>query len=206
MILNFVELSKNLLFTNKALSKFYANAIEISQSVGFASTCTIIYQSTSFFKNEELILTPKLLLDYGLVHHLICSDPNQVTNFGRKMALGFVQGFKSNKKFTDVIIISKAPKWVSLSVGSLLPAQHNVYFHYQNRRPTLLSCPLEFTDICVEPLINKIRHWRARIISKDLKHIQRTWVISLLQILFTRFSIVRELIIYQPSSLLRILS
>ena len=122
------------------------------------------------------------------------------------MALGFVQGFKSNKKFTDVIIISKAPKWVSLSVGSLLPAQHNVYFHYQNRRPTLLSCPLEFTDICVEPLINKIRHWRARIISKDLKHIQRTWVISLLQILFTRFSVVRELIIYQPSLLLRILS
>ena len=157
-----------------------------------------------FFKNEELILTLKLLLDYGLVHQIIYSNPNQVTNFGRKMALWFVQGFKSNKKFTDVLIISKAPEWVS--VGSLLPTQHNVYFHYQNRRPTLLSCPLEFTDICVEPLINKIRHWRARIISKDLKHIQRTWVISLLQILFTRFSVVRELIIYQPSMLLRMLS
>ena len=83
------------------------------------------------------------------------------------MALGFVQGLKSNQKFTDAIIISKAPEWVS--VGSLLSAQHNVYFHYQNRRPTLLSYPLEFANICVEPLINHIRHWRVRIINKDFE-------------------------------------
>ena len=83
------------------------------------------------------------------------------------MALGLIQGFKMNKKFVDAIIISKAPEWVS--DGSLLPTQHNISFHYQNRRPTLLSCPLEFVDICVEPLINQIKHWRARIISKDFE-------------------------------------
>ena len=39
-----------------------------------------------------------------------------------------------------------------------------------------------------------------------LKHIQRTWVISLLQIIFTKFSTVRELIIYQPSLQLKMSS
>ena len=119
------------------------------------------------FKNEELILTPELLLDYGLVHQIICSDPSKASKFGRKIALGLTQGFKMNKKFVDAIIISKAPEWVSN--GSLIPAQHIVSFHYQNRRPTRLFCPLQFFDICVEPLINQIKHWRARIISRDFE-------------------------------------
>ena len=59
-------------------------------------------------------------MDYGLVHQIICSDPSQASKFGRKMVLGPAQGFKINKKFADIIIISKAPKWVSN--GSLLPA------------------------------------------------------------------------------------
>ena len=72
-----------------------------------------------------------------------------------------------NKKFVDTIIIDKAPEWVS--DGSFLPIQHNISFYYQNRRPTLLSCPLEHSDICVEPLINQIRYWRARIINRDFE-------------------------------------
>ena len=119
------------------------------------------------FKNEELILTPKKLLDYGLVHQISCSDPCQASNFGRKIALGLTQGFKMNKKFVDAIIINKATEWVS--IGSLIPAQHIVSFHYQNKRPTWLSYPLQFSDICVEPIINQIKHWRARIISKDFE-------------------------------------
>ena len=119
------------------------------------------------FKNKELILTLELLLDYALIHQINCSKPNQAVNFGRKIALGLVQGFKMNKKFVDAIIISKAPEWVS--DGSLLPTQHNISFHYQNRRPTLLSYPLEFIDICDEPLINQIKHWRARIINRDFE-------------------------------------
>ena len=118
------------------------------------------YQSINlFFKNEELILTPELLLDYGLVHQLVCSDPSQTNNFGRKVALGLIQGFKMNKKFVDAIIISKTPKWIS--DDSLLPAQHYISFYYHNRRPTLLSCPLEQPDICAESLINQIKHWKA---------------------------------------------
>ena len=39
-----------------------------------------------------------------------------------------------------------------------------------------------------------------------LKHIQRTWVISLLQIIFTKFSTARELILYQPSLQLKMSS
>ena len=119
------------------------------------------------FKNEELILTPKLLLDYGLVHQIICPDPSQASKFGRKIALGLTHGFKMNKKFVDAIIISKTPEWISN--GNLLPAQYIVSLHYQNRRPTLLSCPLQFIDICVEPLTNQIKHWRARIISRDFE-------------------------------------
>ncbi|KAL6333631.1 hypothetical protein AAG906_028816 [Vitis piasezkii] len=87
------------------------------------------------FKGEVLILTPELLLDYGLVYQLICSDPNQASNFGRKVNLSLTQGFKLNKKFADAIFISKAPEWISR--GNILPAQHYVNLYYQNRRPTL---------------------------------------------------------------------
>ena len=119
------------------------------------------------FKDEDLLLTPEKLLDYGLVHQIICSDPNQVSQFGRKIALGLTQGFKMNKKFADAIIISKAPEWVSS--GKLIPAQHIVSLHYQNRRPTRLSYPLLFSDICAEPFIKQIKHWRARTICRDFE-------------------------------------
>ena len=104
-------------------------------------------------------------MDYGLVHQLVCSDHCQANNFGRKIALGMIQGFKMNKKFVDAIIISEAPKWISN--GSLLPAQHYISFYYHNRRPNLLFCPLEQPDICAKPLINHIKNWRVRIINKD---------------------------------------
>ena len=126
------------------------------------------YQPISLaFKNEVLTLTPELLLDYGLVHQRVCSDPSQASNFERKINLGLIQGFKMNKKFADTIIINKALEWISNS--SLLLAQHYVPLHYQNMRPTLLSCPLEQPNICVEPLINQIKHWKARIISRDFE-------------------------------------
>ncbi|KAL6327887.1 hypothetical protein AAG906_027285 [Vitis piasezkii] len=119
------------------------------------------------FKGEVLILTPKMLLDYGLVYQLVCSDPSQASNFGRKVNLSLTQGFKLNKKFADAIFISKAPEWISR--GNILPAQHYVNLHYQNRRPTLLSSPLVQTDICAEPIIKQIKHWRARVISRDFE-------------------------------------
>ena len=119
------------------------------------------------FKGEDLILTLELFLDYGLVHQLVCSDLSQTVNFGRKLALGLLQGFKMNKKFADTIIISKAPEWISY--GGLLLAQHNISLHFQNKRLTLLSCILEHSDICVKPLINQIKFWRARIISWDFE-------------------------------------
>ena len=72
-----------------------------------------------------------------------------------------------NKKFSDTIIISKASEWIS--DGDLLPAQHNISLHFQNRRSTLLSCVLKHSDICAKPLINQIKFWRARIISRDFK-------------------------------------
>ena len=105
-----------------------------------------------------------MLLDYGLVYQLICSDPSQASNFGRKVNLSLTQGFKLNKKFVDAIFISKAPEWISK--GNILPAQH---YDYQNRRPTLLSSPLVQTDICAEPIIKQIKHWRARVISRDFE-------------------------------------
>ncbi|RVW73470.1 hypothetical protein CK203_057926 [Vitis vinifera] len=123
------------------------------------------------FKGEDLLLTPEKLLDHGLVHQIICSDSNQVSQFGRKIALGLTQGFKMNKKFANAIIISKAPEWVSN--GKLIPAQHIVSLHYQNRRPTQLSYPLLFSDICGEPIIKQIKHWRARIICKDFEAFPR---------------------------------
>ena len=48
---------------------------------------------------------------------------------------------------------------------------------------------------------------RQKMLSvKRIKHIQRTWVISLLQILFTKFPTVKELIIYQLSLQLKMSS
>ena len=123
------------------------------------------------FKGEELLLTLEKLLGHGLVHQIICSDPSQVSQFGIKIALGLTQGFKMNKKFADAIIISKAPEWVSS--GKLVPAQHIVSLYYQNRRPTQLSYPLLFSNICAEPITKQIKHWRARIISRDFEAFPR---------------------------------
>ena len=78
---------------------------------------------------------------------------------------------KMNKKFADAIIISKAPEWGSSS--KLVPAQHIVSLHYQNRRPTQLSYPLLFSDICAEPIIKQIKQLRARIISRDFEAFPR---------------------------------
>ena len=121
-------MSKNPFFTSKALSKYLAISIGTLQSVGFVIDLEYYLPIILSFKNKDLILTPDLLLDYGLVHQLVFSYPNQVNNFGRKVALGLIQGFKMNKKYADAIIISKAPVWVSN--GSLLPAQHNISLHY----------------------------------------------------------------------------
>ena len=76
-----------------------------------------------------------------------------------------------NKKFADAIIISKAPEWVSSD--KLILAQHIVSLHYQNRRPTQLSYPLLFFDIYAEPIIKQIKHWKARIISRDFEAFPR---------------------------------
>ena len=78
---------------------------------------------------------------------------------------------KINKNFAEAIIISKAPEWVPN--GKLIPTQHIVSLHYQNRRPTQLSYPLLFSDICGEPIIKQIKHWRARIICKDFEAFPR---------------------------------
>ena len=44
------------------------------------------------------------------------------------------------------------------------------------------------------------------LLTETLKHFQRTWVISLLHIPFIKFFAVRELILYQPSQLLKMSS
>ena len=119
------------------------------------------------FKGGVITLTPEKLLEYGLVYQLICSDPSQASNFGRKINLSLTQGFKLNKKFADAIFFSKAPEWISN--GNVLPAQHYVNLHYQNRKPTLLFNPLLKNEICAEPIIKQIKHWRARVISRDFE-------------------------------------
>ncbi|KAL6316353.1 hypothetical protein AAG906_017990 [Vitis piasezkii] len=105
------------------------------------------------FNREVLTLTPEKLLEYGLVYQLICSDPSQVSNFGRKINLSLTQGFNS--------------EWISN--GKVLPAQHYVNIHYQNRKPTLLFTPLLQNEICAEPILKQIKHWRARVISRDFE-------------------------------------
>ena len=106
-----------------------------------------------------------------------------------------------NKKFVDTIIINKALEWVS--DGCLLPAQHNISLHYQNRRPTLLSIFLNIW-IFVLNLLLTISNSRGLGLSVEtLRRILRIWVISSLQISFIRFSAARKLIIYQPSLLLK---
>ena len=109
-----------------------------------------------------------------------------------------------NKKFVDTIIINKAPEWVS--DGCLLPVQHNIFLHYHNRRPTLLSIFLNIW-IFVLNLLLTISNSRGLGLSVEtLRRILRIWVISSLQISFIRFSAARKLIIYQPSLLLKMSS
>ncbi|KAL6326035.1 hypothetical protein AAG906_038527 [Vitis piasezkii] len=86
-------------------------SIRVLQKLHYQQACIDLqyYQPINLaFKGEVLTLTLEKLLDYGLVYQLICSDPSQVSNFGRKINLSLTQGFKLNKKFLDAIFISKA--------------------------------------------------------------------------------------------------
>ena len=159
-------------FAKVVLNRFFINKpiCNCNRNFTISRACIDLqyYQPINLaFNGEVLILTPEKLLDYGLVYQLICSDPSQASNFGRKVNLSLTQGFKLNKKFADAIFISKAPEWISR--GNVIPAQHYVNIHYQNRRPTLLSSPLVQSDICGEPIIKQIKHWRARVISRDFE-------------------------------------
>ena len=90
------------------------------------------------FKGEVLILTPEKLLDYGLVYQLICSDPSQVSNFGRKINLSLTQGFKLNKKFADAFLLAKL-------LNGFLEAkffQPNTMLIFITRIEDLLFCPV----------------------------------------------------------------
>lgn len=69
-----------------------------------------------------------------------------------------------NKKFSKATIINKALEWTS--DGSLLPAQHIITFHYQNRSQSFCLATL---IICAKPIKKQIRFWRAKIISHDFE-------------------------------------
>ena len=60
------------------------------------------------YKNEKIVLTPTLLLDYGLLGQLIFSDLDQIDSFGRKIATVVLNTFaNTNNPFVELIIDSK---------------------------------------------------------------------------------------------------
>ena len=73
-------------------------------------------------------------MDYRLVYHIVCSGSNHTLRFGRKLAFELQQGFKMGKRFSKVIIISKALEWL-----------------------TLLFFRVDDSDLCIEPIQNQIK-------------------------------------------------
>lgn len=91
----------------------------------FAYQCHFVYSITSAcidlarhepleiqYKNGKIVLTPTLLLDYGLLGQAIFSDPYQINSFGRKIATVVLNTFANiNNLLVELIIDSKPPKF-----------------------------------------------------------------------------------------------
>lgn len=75
------------------------------------------------FQNQNIQITPMTFLDYGFLHQLLFTHPEQTSRVTRKLAI-CIQNFFSfpTIESCQVIIQSKMPEWTPL--GTLIPAQH----------------------------------------------------------------------------------
>ena len=87
------------------------------------------------YKNEKIVLTPTLLLDYGLLGQLIFSDPDQTYPFGRKIVTVVLNTFaNTNNPFVELIIDSKLPEWDDYGI---ILAQHKIVVLFHKFKPSL---------------------------------------------------------------------
>nr|CAN70247.1 hypothetical protein VITISV_021083 [Vitis vinifera] len=117
------------------------------------------------FNNESIELTPTLLMDYGVLYQLIFSHPDQTDKFGRKLAICVLNAFINDFKSVELIIESKPPEWSN--DGGVYPAQHLILLKANQRKHQLFGT--EDPWPCTKSSLKKqIRHWRSRIIARDL--------------------------------------
>ena len=125
------------------------------------------------FNNESIELTLTLLMDYELLYQLIFSHPNQNDGFGIKLAVCVLNAFIWDFKSVELIIESKSPEWSN--DGGVYPAQHLILLK-SNHRKLLKSnhrkhqlFGTEESWLCTKISLKKqIRHWRSRMIARNL--------------------------------------
>ena len=114
----------------------------------FVCQCHLVYSKPSVcidlaryeplenqYKNEKIVLTPTLSLDYGLLGQVLFSDPAQIDPFGRKIATVVLNTFvNTNNSFVELIIDSKPPEWNELGI---ILAQHKIVVIFHKFRPSL---------------------------------------------------------------------
>ena len=84
-----------------------------------------------------------MLLDYGHLHQVIISNPDQVKNFGRKIEFCISSAFSRKSKYVQLYIQGIPPEWTSL--GRIIPTQHLIRIStYFQSKPNLI-------DICEGP-------------------------------------------------------
>ena len=125
------------------------------------------------FKEEVITLTPETLLEYGLVYQLICSDPSQVSNFGRKINLSLTQGFKLKKRN-----LQKPFSSAKLLNGLLMAMffQPSIILIFILKIEDLHFCPLPYCKMRFAPnlLLNKLSIGELELSVETLKPTLKT--------------------------------
>ena len=89
------------------------------------------------FNNEQIKLTPTLLLDYEIIHRLIFSNIEQIGRFGRKLAICVLNPFILGFKLVELIIKSKPLEWSNDEEVYL--AQHLIFLKVCSRKDYLFG-------------------------------------------------------------------
>lgn len=86
---------------------------------------------------KKILLTPTLLLDYGLSSQVVFSGRDRSNPFGRKIAIVILNTFATtNNSFVELLIDNKPPKW---DESRVILVQYKIVVKVHKFRPSLFE-------------------------------------------------------------------
>ena len=110
--------------------------------------------------NEELELTPQLLMDFGMLASMIIRDPEETDQFGKQLSLAVLKQFQHGAGTVKAEFISAPPEWNNLEV---LPAMHRIKITTAETRylPEFQNTDGYCTDDIPLQLVHRRNHFLA---------------------------------------------